>query len=154
MSQPHRHRTSLVDLAVKKTVMVGMFELLEQLAEGDDAGGGGGTVLEHPDYLEVDIAGDPLYKLLSSIEAAFTSAGLRRALQPLCGQGSLEKHDLDSMAPRFRTSKFNGAGVGASAEPLPLRMYDYLDVIRQSSAKAFPGLPPLAAVERAVALIS
>lgn len=153
MAQVHRHQTALVDLAVKKTVVVGLFQILEQMnSESED--------IYHDDYIEVEVKGDDLHELLKSVEQrfsqaggaakAFTSAALRRMLGSLCGAtggtGSLQKHDLDSMAKNMRATRFTSHDPHSKVEAL--RMYDYLDALRQVATRAFPGAAPREALEQ------
>jgi len=155
MAQPHRHRTSTVDLEVKRAAVTGLFQILEQLSSDSDAP-------EHQDFVEVDLRGDHLFETLRRVEVvfaragghgkAFTSASLRRVLGPLCGEGILQKHDLDSMAKKFRVSKFSMRD-SQTCKVEALRLFDFLDVIKMCAAKAFPGSSPADALESALAVL-
>lgn len=163
MQQVHRHKTALVDLVAKRTVMVGLFTILEQLNEGAEA-------VHHDDYLEVEVQGDEIHELLTSIQALFVQAGgpskafssnsLRRCLGALCSNGGaatagraapLQKHDLDALVPKIRMSKFHSGDSASKVEAL--RLYDYLDVLRQVALRAFPGTEPREALDRALGVL-
>ncbi|CAK0791569.1 unnamed protein product [Prorocentrum cordatum] len=88
MAQPHTHQTSAVDLAVKAVAVGGLFRLLEQLNCGE---------------------GSP---------EAFHSSSLRRLLAPACGHQGLEKHDLDTLSQRFRSTRFSGRELHGRPEGL------------------------------------
>ncbi|CAE8677651.1 unnamed protein product, partial [Polarella glacialis] len=148
MAQPHTHRPSVVDVAVKTTVVKGVFLLLEKLKKGD-------SEPEVEDYISVDVSREELWEKLQRVEAvfhqcggaqkAFTGHGLRRTFGSLCGQGGLEKHDLDALSQRLRSTMFvnNDRGV----KPDALRLFDFLSVIRQVGTRAFPGVDPRDIVE-------
>lgn len=146
MAQPHYHQKALVDLAVKTTAVVGLFRILEKLRQGD-------REPEVDSYISVDVSGHSLYTLLQGVEAlfarvgplkAFSSAGLRRALGSVCGHGRLEKHDLDALSWRFRGTAYISAERGV--KPDALRLFDYVDALRQVAARAFPHEPPAAGI--------
>lgn len=149
MAQPHFHQQALVDVVVKKTAVEGAFLLLEQLNEG----------VEEPwqeDYIRVNVSGDPLYETLLSVEnlfhrcggaqKAFTGAALRRNLGHLCSKGGLEKHDLDTLSQKFRFTKFGSHD--PSTKPEALRLFDFLELLRQAGARAFPDVEPSEALDR------
>lgn len=147
MAQPHVHRTSLVDLTVKATAMVGVFRLLEQLKRGEDP--------EVDEYVSVDVSSDGLWHLLQRVESfynqcgggqkAFSGSTMRRMLGPLAGQGGLEKHDLDTAAIRFRSSQF--ANRDRSLKPDALRLFDFVDLLRHVGRRAFPTLDGAALID-------
>mmetsp|Transcript_15494 Transcript_15494/g.38705 ORF Transcript_15494/g.38705 Transcript_15494/m.38705 type:complete len:521 (-) Transcript_15494:40-1602(-) len=156
LEQPHLHRTALVDFVVKATVVGGAFRLLDQLARG----------VEWPqvkEFISVDVANHRLYFLLQSAERlfarsggaqkAFTSLALRRTFEPLCqvSNARLEKHDLDAISVRCRGSSYVSQDRGV--KPEPLRLFDFLDVLRRVGARAFPGESPAGAIERALAAV-
>lgn len=148
MAQPHYHQQALVDVVVKKTAMGGAFQLLQQLKEGTEEP-------EHADYISIDVAGDPLFELLRAVEnrfqdcggaqKAFSSGALRRHLGHLCSVGALEKHDLDTLSQKFRFTNF---GSRDSARPEALRMFDFMELLRQAGARAFRGVAPADALSR------
>jgi len=154
MAQPHTHRTSMVDLVVKTTAMVGIFRLLEQMKHGNEAP-------EVDDYIPIDASNDDFWHLMQRVEdlfhrsgggqKAFTSYSLRRHLGPLCGHGALEKHDLDTMAIRFRSTNF--VSHDRAAKPDSLRLFDFLDLLTQAGRKAFPALGGRDLVEQVLAVI-
>jgi len=148
MAQPHFHQQALVDVVVKKTAVAGAFLLLQQLRDG----------VEEPwqdDYISVDVSGDPLFKTLMSLESlfhrcggaqkAFTGAGLRRNFGHLCSRGALEKHDLDTLSQKFRFTKFGSHDL--ATRPEALRLFDFLELLRQVGARAFPGAEPSEALD-------
>lgn len=155
MAQPHFHQTALVDLAIKKLVMAGVFRLLEQLNAGVDEP-------EEENYVSANAADEPIYEFLRSVERffhqsggaakAFTSSGLRRALGAVCGRGGLEKHDLDSLSQRVRASQFTSHD--RQVKPDALRIYDFLAVLRQVGSRAFPGSDPGAAVRGVLSVVA
>jgi hypothetical protein len=149
MAQPHFHQQALVDVVVKKTAVGGAFLILEQLNEG----------VEEPwqeNYIPVDVSGDPLFETLSSVERlfnrcggapkAFTGAALRRNLGHLCSKGALEKHDLDTLSQKFRFTKFGSHD--PMTRPEALRLFDFLELLRQAGARAFPGAEASEALDR------
>jgi hypothetical protein len=155
MQQPHRHQTSLVDLVVKTTVMSGAFQLLAQIQED----------IREPEvdcYISVDVALEPIYGFLKAVEdifqrnggaqKAFSSSGMRRIFAPLF-DGSfdrgLEKHDLDTMSHRYKVTKFRSTD--SWAKPDSLRLFDFVDLLRQIGARACPGADPLDAVQAILA---
>mmetsp|Transcript_69596 Transcript_69596/g.148877 ORF Transcript_69596/g.148877 Transcript_69596/m.148877 type:complete len:605 (+) Transcript_69596:200-2014(+) len=151
MSQPHTHQTSMVDLHVKSVAIAGVFRLLEQLQQG----------VEQPEvdsYIATDTTDEDIFALLSLVEAlftrcggaqkAFTSSTLRRTLGPICGRGTLEKHDLDSLSQRFRATHFVSHD---HTRPDGLRLFDFLDLLRQVGARAFPGASPRSALDQVLA---
>jgi len=148
MAQPHFHQQALVDVVVKKTAVGGAFLLLEQLRDG----------VEEPwqeDYISVDVSGDPLFDRLLSIEnlfyrcggaqKAFTSAALRRNLGHICSKGALEKHDLDTLSQKFRFTKFGSHE--PATRPEALRLFDFLELLKQVGTRAFPGVEPSQALD-------
>eukprot|EP00927_Polykrikos_kofoidii_P058688 TRINITY_DN5336_c0_g2_i1.p1 TRINITY_DN5336_c0_g2~~TRINITY_DN5336_c0_g2_i1.p1 ORF type:complete len:580 (-),score=94.81 TRINITY_DN5336_c0_g2_i1:51-1790(-) len=155
MAQPHRHQTAFVDLAVKSTVMRSLFEVLSALS-------GGVQDPEHEDCIFIDVRDDEMYSILSRVEEiysqngggaakAFTSTALRRVFGSVCGRGVLEKHDLDSLGHRSRQSHFKTREL--RGKPDSLRVFDYLDVMKQVAARAFPGQPPRAALGQVLSLL-
>eukprot|EP00928_Gymnodinium_smaydae_P047074 TRINITY_DN31407_c0_g1_i1.p1 TRINITY_DN31407_c0_g1~~TRINITY_DN31407_c0_g1_i1.p1 ORF type:complete len:688 (-),score=67.96 TRINITY_DN31407_c0_g1_i1:160-2181(-) len=151
MAQPHYHQTALVDVVVKKVAVGGAFVLLERIKEGS-------SDPEHDDYIPIDISSDPLYEMLASVEAffhrcggaqkAFTGAALRRNLGNACGRGGLQKHDLDTLSQKFRFSRYATHDPSARAEAL--RMFDFMELLRQAGARAFPEAGPADAVARMI----
>mmetsp|Transcript_36268 Transcript_36268/g.117269 ORF Transcript_36268/g.117269 Transcript_36268/m.117269 type:complete len:627 (-) Transcript_36268:165-2045(-) len=154
MGQPHRHRTSTVDLAIKRCVFAGVFRLLHRLNKvGVDA-----EVEVPEDFMEVNVREDPVYDFLSRVEVifnrgggagkAFSSSGLRRALGPLCGLGSLQKTDLDILAMKCRQTRFTSRD--PAVKPDAMRLFDYVQVLRQVAEKSFPGESPQAGLQLAL----
>ncbi|CAL1165528.1 unnamed protein product, partial [Cladocopium goreaui] len=119
MAQVHWHQTSLVDLETKSAMMQGAFKALEQLHQGVE------PAVEN--YIPVPFDHE-LWPLLARLEAvysrsgakSFTSTGLRRIFEPLCGD-KLQKHDLDILANRYRTT--NSAAHDKAAGPDALRFF-------------------------------
>lgn len=154
MAQPHTHQIALVDLAVKKCVMCGAFQLLTQHQQGI-------ACPEVESYIHVDVEGSQLFELMSRVEAlyqssggatkAFTSSGLRRTFGPVCGKGKLEKHDLDTLSQKFRFTHYVAREKG---RPDALRLYDFLDLIRQVGGRAFPDLEPLHVIEQVLSSVA
>lgn len=156
MSGPHFHQTSLVDLFVKRTALTGAFRLLEQLNEGSDDP-------EDDSYIPVPVAGEAggLQTTLGRIEAlfrrcggatkAFSSSTMRRHLAPLAGHGQLAKHDFDALSQRLRMGRSRFSEREAHQA---LRMFDFVDVLKQLSARAFPGLRPSEAMQSALEVLS
>lgn len=148
MAQPHYHQQALVDVVVKKTAMCGAFQLLLQLQ-------GGTQEPEHEDYISIDVTGDPVFELVRAVEnrfqdcggarKAFTSGALRRNLGHLCSKGALEKHDLDTLSQKFRFTTF---GSRDASSPEALRLFDFLELLRQAGARAFRGAAPADALSR------
>lgn len=139
MLQPHKHRTSPVDLAVKTEAMVGVFQLLENLKEDAEP--------MHASYLAINVATDELFLTLQRVSTlfhqsggakAFTSSALRRSLGSLCGSGKLEKHDLDTLAQAFRASSFAQVDRSVGQASDAMRVFDYLSLLSRVSARAFP----------------
>lgn len=147
------HQTSLVDLVVKKTAMLGAFRLLQQISDGEEPHDGS--------YMPVDVAGEGLYTFLQRIGAlffkcgsaqkAFTSGSLRRNLGSACGYGRLQKLDLDTLSQKYRSGLF--VGHDSVAKPGSLRMFDFLDLLSAVGEKAFPGDAPLNAVNRLLEVV-
>eukprot|EP00930_Biecheleria_cincta_P037434 TRINITY_DN25697_c0_g1_i1.p1 TRINITY_DN25697_c0_g1~~TRINITY_DN25697_c0_g1_i1.p1 ORF type:complete len:651 (+),score=94.47 TRINITY_DN25697_c0_g1_i1:43-1995(+) len=148
MAHPHFHQQALVDVVVKKTAMGGAFQLLQQLKEGTEEP-------EHQDFIAVDVTGDPVFELLRSVEnrfhdcggaqKAFTSGSLRKHLGHLCSNGALEKHDLDTLSQKFRFTNLRSRD---SARPEAMRLFDFLELLRQAGARAFRGAAPMDALGR------
>merc|ERR1719231_89032 len=141
---PHYHQTALVDLVVKRTAMCGAFQILCQLSKGAE-------VYEDA-FFQVDAGKDDLYHMVHSVESffnrcggtskAFTSGALRRHLGAACGQGQLQKLDLDTLSQKYRTSVGQFTTYDTAGKPETLRLFDFLDLLRVAGEKAFPGLPP------------
>jgi len=152
MAQPHTHQTSAVDLAVKTLAMGGMFKLLEKLHRGEDSP-------EVDSYITVDVSGDGTFELLRSVESLFSNNGgaqkafhsgtLRRLLTPACSQGGLEKHDLDTLSQRFRSTHFSSREL--NGRPGGLRLFDFLDLLQQAGSRAFPSEPRAAVLGQVLA---
>lgn len=148
MHQPHRHQTALVDLHVKMVAMSGAFQLLAQVHRKQEE-----PAVES--YIAADVASDGLYVLLRSVgqlfsncggaAKAFTSAKLRQTFSPVCGQGKLEKHDLDCMAQQSRGTVFQAS---------ELRLFDFLTLIKQVASRAYPGTHPRIAVDQVLAKVA
>lgn len=141
MAQSHRHQTSLVDLVVKTTVMSGVFQLLEQIQDG-------ATDPEIDCFIPVEVAEEPSYTFLRRVEdlfhrsggaqKVFTSLAMRRIFAPLTGSlgKGLEKHDLDAISQRYKCTRFRSCE--SWSRPDALRLFDFLDLLRQVGARAFP----------------
>eukprot|EP00434_Breviolum_minutum_P014684 symbB.v1.2.012949.t1/scaffold892.1/size156909/1 len=133
MAQAHWHQTSLVDLETKSAMMQGAFQLLEQLQNGTE------PVVEN--YLLVPFDHE-VWLLLARLEAiysqsgakSFSSTSLRRIYEPLCGE-KLQKHDLDILANRYRTTSFVGHDKAANTDAL--RFFDFLDLTSRVGERAF-----------------
>lgn len=148
MAQPHTHRESLVDLHVKKTAMCGTFRILEQIHRGEEP--------DVDDFIALNVGDDDLYASLAPFESLFYRAGgapkafmsstLRRTLGGVCGNGTLEKHDLDSLSQRFRFTQY--VNNDRAQKPEPLRLFEYMELLKQVGARAFPGMPVGEAVGR------
>lgn len=153
MVQPHMHQTALVDLVVKKTAMAGAFRLLQQVGDGAEA--------FDDSYIPVGVADNSLYQFLQRIEEfffkcggspkAFTSSSLRRNLGAACGCGRLQKLDLDTLSQKYRFGQF--VTHDAAAKPDALRVFDFLDLLRTVSEKAFPGESRRDAVDRLLEVV-
>merc|ERR1719440_2558874 len=129
MAKPHFHKQSMVDMHVKTIVTSGAFRILQSLDSGSEP--------SDDSYLAVDVSGHPLFELLAEVEALFhhcggpakalTGAALRRYLGPLCASGGLEKHDLDALSQRFRTTSLSTqAGDGCASDAGALRFFDFV----------------------------
>lgn len=150
LHMPHYHQTALVDLVVKRTAMCGAFQMLRQLSQGaevyDDA------------FFPVDAGNDGLYDMLHSVESffnrcggtskAFTSGALRRHLGAACGQGHLQKLDLDTLSQKYRASVGQFTTYDTAGKPETLRLFDFLDLLRVVGEKAFSGLAPRQALDQ------
>mmetsp|Transcript_10448 Transcript_10448/g.18832 ORF Transcript_10448/g.18832 Transcript_10448/m.18832 type:complete len:567 (+) Transcript_10448:114-1814(+) len=140
MAQVHWHKTSLVDLAVKQAVVQGAFETLDLLTKGQQSCAS--------NYIPVPVLEDALWSTLTSLELlysraggaakAFTTSGLRRILGGLCSPGSLEKHDLDVLAQRYRPTNF--VTHDRDSKPDALRLFDYITLLLYVVGRAFPHL--------------
>eukprot|EP00929_Paragymnodinium_shiwhaense_P076908 TRINITY_DN39592_c0_g2_i1.p1 TRINITY_DN39592_c0_g2~~TRINITY_DN39592_c0_g2_i1.p1 ORF type:complete len:650 (+),score=178.78 TRINITY_DN39592_c0_g2_i1:11-1960(+) len=160
MTQPHYHQVALVDLVVKKTAMGGLFRMLEQLKNGEEP--------QQSSYVVGDVGNSALYGVLQQVEhlyqqsggaqKAFTGACLRRTLSPLCVggaagcQGRLEKFDLDMYAQKFRASQFSSNDAFSKSSD-GLRVFDFLNLLLQVCAKAYPGMAAASAIPQALAAL-
>jgi len=149
MHIPHWHKASPVDLAVKRIVVGGAFQLLQQVRQGDQ--------MPHVKaYMSVDIAGTDLYALLTSVEVLFIRCGLqgdwrkgcaKRKLREFFGMfvedGSLKAEELEFLSSQ---SVFKYA----SSLPLdadPLQLFDFLELLTRVGSRAFPTEEPRSAFD-------
>lgn len=154
METPHRHMTSLVDSAVKSTVVRGAFELLEQLRHG----------AQRPRvqaYIPVDIAGTDLYHLLCSAEELFdrcdlqgrwTVASTKHKVHTLFGaflqEGTLTVGDLERFCVQ---SAFQYTTYASSGTADPLQLLDFVDLLERVGSRAFPLEEPRSAFNAMIA---
>ncbi|CAK9048126.1 unnamed protein product [Durusdinium trenchii] len=145
MAQVHWHQTSLVDLEIKSVMMQGAFQILDQLHRC--------APLAVSSYIPVPFDAE-LWPLLARLEQlysrsggvkSFSSTALRRIFEPLCG-AQLQKHDLDLLAQRCRSSSF--VGHDKAARPDALRFFDFVEVLIRVGERAFGRGSPRELVER------
>jgi len=164
MAQPHRHQTSVVDTFVKTTAMSGAFRILEQINEGSDP--------EEDAYINIEVDDDDagLHDILARLSTlfdqcggpskAFSSSAMRRNLAPLAGRGGLQKHDFDTTSQRWRTSgstfstRDHGGRTNGSVQLQPqLRFFEFINMLKQLGARAFPGQTPRETLESILSVL-
>ncbi|CAK9047881.1 Tubulin polyglutamylase TTLL11 (Tubulin--tyrosine ligase-like protein 11) [Durusdinium trenchii] len=93
---------------------------------------------------------EQLYSRSGGVKS-FSSTALRRIFEPLCG-AQLQKHDLDLLAQRCRSSSFVGHDKAARPDALrffePWQQLDFVEVLIRVGERAFGRGSPRELVER------
>merc|ERR1712117_38647 len=143
MHNPHWHKVSSVDLAVKTIAMAGAFRLLQQVRQG-------ARTPQVQAFIPVDIVGTDLYALLTSVEKLFIQSGLqgdwraaslkqrvRGVFGTLVEQQRLKVAELDLLISQS-VYKY-ASDLPSHAEPLQL--FDFLELLKKVGSHAFATEP-------------